>query len=117
MTVLVVDPAEGLADVGIGLWASRLPEPPNLQAQRPDIEPAWTAPVRAIVTTLGRRTGEQLRSFRETADYSGGRSLIHHLADPDWKPSTATPESCRWEYEPAPTNFWGTPPLGLRFRF
>ena len=68
--------------------------------------PAWNSPA-----------AEQLRPYRETAGYTGGRSLIHHLADPDWKPTTATPESCRWEYEPAPTNFWGTPGLGLWFRF
>jgi hypothetical protein len=117
MTVLVVDPAEVLADVGIGSWASRLPAPPNLQEQRPDLEPARTASSRAIVTTLDRRSGEQLRPYRETAGYSGGRSLIHHLADPDWKPTTATPESCQWEYDPAPTDFWGSPPFGLRFQF
>ena len=98
----------------MGKPAARAAEPASTT---PGHRAGLDRPVRAIVTTLGRRTGEQLRSFRETADYSGGRSLIHHLADPDWKPSTATPESCRWEYEPAPTNFWGTPPLGLRFRF
>jgi len=48
---------------------------------------------------------------------TGGRSILRLLIDPDWKPTTATPESCRWEYEPAPRNFWGTPPLGLRFEF
>ena len=68
--------------------------------------PAWNSPA-----------AEQLRPYRETAGYTGGRSLIHHLADADWKPTTATPESCRWEYDPAPTNFWGTPGLGLWFRF
>jgi hypothetical protein len=60
----------------------------------------------------------QLRLGEDVSNIcSGGRSLIQHLADLDWKPTTATPKSCRWEYEPAPTSFWGTPPLGLRFEF
>jgi hypothetical protein len=82
----------------------------------------WVSPPRyavggTVVSGLRRRSGEQRRPFLETAGYTGGRSLIHHLADSDWKPSTATAESCAWEYDPAPTNFWGTPPLGIRFRF
>src|SRR5262249_27544180 len=47
-----------------------------------------------------RTKRERLRSARDTAGYSGGRSLIDHLAMPDWAPSTATPESCRWAVEP-----------------
>ena len=54
------------------------------------------------------RASVETRLFREhlelgariANDYVGGRSLIHHLADPDWKPSMATPDSCRWEPEP-----------------
>ena len=65
------------------------------------------SPVVRDLVDLGRRAAEAV---------GNGRSLIGHLADPDWKPSTATPESCRWEYEPAPTNFWGHQ-LGFRFRF
>jgi hypothetical protein len=115
MPAVVVDPEELNSDhVYIG---SRLPETPEERAQRLDAEQRRAANDRPLIPTLGRRAGEQLRPYRETAGYSGGRSLIHHLADADWKPTTATPASCRWEYDPAPADFWGTPPLGLRFRF
>jgi hypothetical protein len=96
---------------------SPLPETPKEEARRLDAEQRRAANARPLIPSLTRRTGEHLRPFWETAVYSSGRSVIHHLADPDWRPTTATPESCRWEYEPAPTNFWGTPPLGLRFEF
>lgn len=95
----------------------RLPETPEEEARRLDAEQRRAANDRPLIPSLLRRTGEHLKPFRETAVFSGGRSLIHHLADPDWKPTTATPESCRWEYEPVPINFWGNFPLGLRFEF
>jgi hypothetical protein len=37
---------------------------------------------------------------RVSAVCSGGRSLIHLLTDPDWKPSAAPPDSTRWVVDP-----------------
>ena len=43
---------------------------------------------------------DRLKLARATDRYLGGRSLVTLVTDPDWKPTTATPESCRWEVEP-----------------
>ena len=72
-----------------------------------------------------RKSFEETRLFRQRLElgariapvWPGGHSLINLLGDPDWKPTTATPESCRWEYDPVPVNYWGNTPLGLLIRF
>lgn len=92
------DPADWMHE--FDHMAKRLPETPEEHARRLDAARTRAACDRPLVPSLCRRAGEQLRPFRETAGYAGRRSLIHHLADPDWKPSTATPDSCRWEPGP-----------------
>lgn len=116
-------------DEGTGVWyvANGVPYTPE---EHERVKYLGSGPSE-IVQAFFRPSVVRYRQFEETRLFqrqlglgvevsnlcSGGRSIVTLLADGNWKPTTATPESCRWEYEPAPTNFWGTPPLGVRLDF
>lgn len=104
-----------------------LPNPDGLINRLYSDESGWNhwcsrqdfAYTRPVVPPWGWVSDAHRRLARQYDRMFGERSLIGHLADPDWKPTTATAESIRtWEYEPHGVgDFWGSPGVGLLFQF